>query len=503
MKKLTFNLFYLFVLASLLAACSDDDDGIDEPVYGKATMTSFGFYAEDNQGVLFNDYVASGISSSIAVLLPDYVDKSSLVARFEVTENDVVHVSTVQQTSGVTANDFTVPVDYIVSEGTNNTKYTVTVGNLPDAVWTMAATTTTNLREFTMKVNPASDIPYLAYVLSADEYEDQKVGTFKLDEGALVPVGAETFSEGRADNISLAFNSEGVPYVCFADYTNVNPAAPTSTTSSASVMAFNGTSWDYVGGNAGKGITDVKITYNEIVLKADDQPMLFCMNNAAGALARRELNISDFNGSTWTSSIKMPGRAASLYAYNPKAKLVNGNIYLAIYNADHGTFSVYKNVNGTWTTIVDQFLDEGATTGNLRDFDMAVDAGENIYIAVADDQAGANIYRTKVKKYTAETGTWSTIASPLEVDFSVTREFSLAVSPAGIPFLLYRNSSLFPEVVSLDTETQQWTTPVVLDASASEYLYLDFASNGIGYATFKSSSTSATVVYKYDIPQSE
>lgn len=495
MKKLTFNLFYVFLLAGLLASCSKDDE--DEPVYGEATMTSFGFYAEDNAGVLFNDYVANAISSEISVLLPDYVDKSSLIARFEVTENDVVHVGTAQQTSGVTANDFSVPVDFIVSEGTNNTKYTVTVGNLPAAVWSRVATNTTALKEFVMKINPASNVPYLAYVLSADELADQKAGVFKLDGGELVSVGSQIISEGRVSNISMAFNAEGIPYVAFADYTTVEQGDPSSTTYRASAMSLNGTAWSYVGD---KGVTDVRITYNNIVLKPDNQPMLFCMNNAAGALARRELNISEFNGTTWTSSIKMPGRAASQYAYHPKAKLVNDVIYLAIYNANNGTFSVYKNVSGTWTIIADNFLDEGATTANLRDFDMDVDPKGNIYIAFADDQSGAGIYRPKVKKYNAETETWSTIASALEVDFSDSREFSLAVSPAGIPFLLYRNASLYPEVVSLDNETKQWTTPVVLDAAGSENLYIDFTSNGIGYAAFTNSDTDATLIYKLDIP---
>ena len=495
MKRQITNLLYVLALSGVLASCSKDNE--DEPVYGEATLKSFGFYAEDNEGILFNDYMATAITPEISILLPDYVDKSALIARFEVTDDDVVKVGQTQQTSGVTVNNYTVPVDFIVSEGTNNTKYTINVGDLPAAVWSRVATTSTSLREFVMKVNPSSNIPYLAYVLSSDVSENQRAGVFKLDAGQLVSVGAETFSEGKAANIHMAFTTEGTPYIAFADYTNINLTTPTATTNRASVMYLNGTAWSYVGA---KGVTDVKITYNDIVLKPDNQPILFCMNDAAGALARRELNISEFNGTAWTTSIKMPGRPASQYAYNITARLSNNVIYLAVYNAESSTFSLYKNSAGTWTTIADKYLDQGATKANLRDFDMDVDANGNIYIAYADDQGTTGLYRPKVKKYNAETATWSTIGSIVNVDIDDTREFSLALSPAGIPYLLYRNASLFPEVIFLDNETKQWTTPVVLDPSKANNLYIDFTSNGIGYAAFTNTDTDATLVYKLDIP---
>jgi len=498
MKKQITNLLYILAVSGALASCSKD--GEDEPVYGEATLKSFGFYAEDNEGILFNDYVAAAITPEISILLPDYVDKSALIARFEVTEDDVVKVGQTAQTSGVTANNYTVPVDFIVSEGTNNTKYTINVGNLPAAVWSRVASTSTVLREFVMKVNPSSNVPYIAYVLSNDASENQKAGVFNLDAGQLVSVGSQTLSEGKAANIRMAFNAEGTPYVSFADYTNINLTSPTTTTYRASVMYLNGTSWSYVGA---KGVTDVRVTFNDLVLKPDNQPMLFCMNDVAGALAKRELNISEFNGTGWTTSMTMPGRPASQYAYNITARLSNNVIYLAVYNAESSTFSLYKNSAGTWTTIADKYLDQGATKANLRDFDMDVDANGNIYIAYADDQGTAGLYQPKVKKYDAGSGTWSTIGSILNLDIDDTREFSLALSPAGIPYLLYRNASLFPEVIFLDNETKQWTTPVVLDPAIADNLYIDFTSNGIGYAAFTNTGTDATLVYKLDIPQAQ
>ncbi len=501
MKKEIFRLFFVLALLVTVAAC-EKDDPIPPIEYGDAEMTSFGFYAEDNEGVLFNDYTIESIEGDFTISLPDYVDKTALVARFEVTEDDTVTINSVLQQSGVTVNDFSSPLDYIVSEGTNNTRYTVTVDKLPDAVWSQVLVDTTHLRELEMKVNPVNNLPYIVYALDMEDTDDEKVGVFMLEEGLLATVGSATISEGRARYPGIAFDGNGNPFVSFADYTNLDPFdTEGGTTSSATVMSYDGSIWSTVGN---KGVTDGAITYNDVVVKDDGNPMLFCYNNGRnGVLARRELSISDFDGSSWTANTPMPGRPSGDYAYHPTAVNVNGVIYLGVYNANSGTFSVYKNENGTWSTIADSYLDEGATTGNLRDFDMDVDRDGNVYVSIADDESGADIYRPKLLKYDVATETWSKMGTPIAVDFSSTREFSLAVSPSGTPFLMYRDDSMFPVVASFDEDAQDWTTPTQLDAVESENLYMDFAPNGVAYAAYTSSNTGGTVLYKYDIPAGE
>ena len=77
------------LMAGLFVSCSKDE--VPEVVVYEAGMTSFGFYVEDNEGVILEDYVVSAITgTSIVLQLPEEVDKSSLIARFTVTENDVV-----------------------------------------------------------------------------------------------------------------------------------------------------------------------------------------------------------------------------------------------------------------------------------------------------------------------------------------------------------------------------------------------------------------------------
>ena len=115
------DLFWMavIVLFAAFSSCSDDkNDGTDEGV--EAKLLTFGFYAEDNSSILSDDYIATLSSTTAKVTMPAFIDKSALVARFTTNDGNIVLVDGVTQVSGATANDFTAPVDYIVSNGKQN-----------------------------------------------------------------------------------------------------------------------------------------------------------------------------------------------------------------------------------------------------------------------------------------------------------------------------------------------------------------------------------------------
>lgn len=69
---------------------------------------------------------------SVSVTVPYEVDETDLVATFTSSYRSVVKVNNVIQTSGVTANDFTAPVEYLViAENGASQAYTVTVSKAP------------------------------------------------------------------------------------------------------------------------------------------------------------------------------------------------------------------------------------------------------------------------------------------------------------------------------------------------------------------------------------
>ena len=67
--------------------------------------------------------------TAVAVEVPHGTEVTALVATFALSAGASAKVGTTAQVSGTTANDFTDPVDYIVTaeDGTHSTTYTVTV----------------------------------------------------------------------------------------------------------------------------------------------------------------------------------------------------------------------------------------------------------------------------------------------------------------------------------------------------------------------------------------
>ncbi len=100
----------------------------------------------------------------------------------------------------------------------------------------------------------------------------------------------------------------------------------------------------------------------------------------------------------------------------------------------------------------------------------------------------------------AETKQVTPVGNPISAATGSSLKFDLALSPPlGVPYLFYRNETNFPPtVVSLDKDTQDWTTPLVLEANEANDLHLGFAPDGKAYLVFTKSRKMFS--YKYDAP---
>ncbi|MDR2627671.1 MAG: hypothetical protein LBC40_06530, partial [Dysgonamonadaceae bacterium] len=365
MKVLVKSLLFAMTFACLFTACKDDDEKTDET---QAKFQSFGFYAEDNEGVLTADYVVNAPGSAIDITMPDTVNKAALVARFTTSENDVVTIEGEVQESGVTVNDFRNPVDYIVSEGLANTRYTVSVKRMAERMWTkIAVFEGDSVSDIVMRVNPADNIPYVAYIKGVSSTTDRKLAAVQYANGQWKQLGSvDGISAARAGNIDLAFSNTGVPYVAYSDYGASISQKPT-------VQSFDGTSWNLVGE---QGFNDVRVTYKALGFDANNVPMLFAMNDGTGTLPKRAINVCRFVDDAWETGSTVSSRPATTYSYYPRTKLVNGTLYLAIFNAGGNpqTYSIYTYKNNSWTTVIEQAKDAAASNTYLSDMDLAVDA---------------------------------------------------------------------------------------------------------------------------------
>lgn len=78
-------------------------------------------------------------ANTIAINLPDDTDPSALVAEFTVSDEAVVTVGATAQESGVTANNFTNPITYVLTKGEVVVEYTVTATVLGDSAKVLSA----------------------------------------------------------------------------------------------------------------------------------------------------------------------------------------------------------------------------------------------------------------------------------------------------------------------------------------------------------------------------
>ncbi|NGM61327.1 hypothetical protein G5B30_05275 [Sphingobacterium sp. SGG-5] len=500
MKQLnTFKSYLLIAVAALtLGSCSKKGDDIQDKADPK--MLSFGFYAEDNEDVLFRDYVVSSVTgNAIQVELPKETDKSKLIARFTTTENTTVTVSGIPQQSGVTKNNFGAPVDYIITEGTTNARYTVTIVNAADYVWTKVGTYMDKpASEFDMKVNPVTGVPYFFYMLSSTDTEERKAYVAKYQDNSWSSIG-DAISAGRiGTRLSMVLDDEGQPYIAYQDYTATKAQTPT-------IQRYNGSNWSVVGS---VGIFSSTISYMSLGINpTNNQPIIFNSLNviASGeSLQKRALSVSYFNGSTWSIHNEVSNRPTAQAVGPMKSKTVGDVLYLIAFNSTGTqTYSVYTYKQGVWTTIVDKALEPGALNSLLSQVGLDVDHDGNIYIIIADDGQTNGTYNLRVKKYTASTQAWSQVGNVINVKAST---YSIAVSPAGIPHILYRNDQGFPVVASFDTEAQDWAEPKVLESVAAKNtnMHIEFAADGTGYASYINDIEGATdsniVLHKFDIP---
>ena len=488
MKKVKYLLLFL-LLTGLFVSCSSDDDDpiiIDE---FEAAMLSFGFYEEDNSGVIFQDYIVESITGSqISVLLPEEVDKSNLIARFTTTKNDVVKVNEVVQQSGVTANDFTAPIDYFVSEGTENVKYTVTVGVAPAFVWSALPPFATDLaKSLIMKVNPYDGNPYFLYKQKRETSDEEGAALLTFKDGAWKDLGQA--SDGKIGTyMDFTFNSAGIPYVSYTDHT-------TDVNNLLTVKKLSGSTWSLVGD---KGFTSSNYSHHSLSFVNDNKILLAgTFDGRTGPLTRRELGVNFFENNSWTLNTTIPGRASDQVGYLIKTVKKGDAVYVGSFNAvTPNTISVYKYSNNTWETLVDSWTDPAATSISLRAFDIAVDSDHNVFVAMSENSTGEE--KLRVVKYDSSSKEIESVGNPIIGATGSATRFDLAVSPFGVPYLLFKDESNFPAVVNIDKNTNDWTTPKVLDQAIASELSIDFAADGVAYLSYIKDDV--IVAYKYASP---
>lgn len=476
-------------IAALTALVSCKKENEDPVIVPDPELTSFKFELANNPEAISSDIEGVISGDAVTVSMMKAADKSRLVATFTANEGDVVKVGDVVQVSGKTVNDFTNPVDYIVtnSDGSKSALYSVSITSVNGKLEPLVTYSSLPVSDAVLRVNPDNKAPYLAFkeksVTGSESASADKLTVVNFSDGAWNLVGSAGFSNKVASShFDFDVDSKGGLYVAYAD----NEASPKS----AKVMGYSGGSWSLVGSGAANNFMAQNLSL--AALSDNNLVLLQKCNSKSDPFKRNDLVVSLYNGS-WNSNTVLD--ITSMAAV--KTCKAGGAAYaLVIRRGSPCPFDVLKYENGTWTALRTNFLRDGASnTGNFV-YDITACEDGTVLALTADDALNNGEYRFIVEKYSSVTGTWSVVGGDYYpyVHSNKNDEARIAVAPDGTPYLLYydcTNKTL--RLTWFDSDTKQWAEPVVVATEALSSPCIAFAASGVGYIAFTDANNAEKV----------
>lgn len=480
-------------IAALTALVSCKKENEDPVIVPDPELTSFKFELANNPEAISSDIEGVISGDAVTVSMMKAADKSRLVATFTANEGDVVKVGDVVQVSGKTVNDFTNPVDYIVtnSDGGKSALYSVSITSVNGKLEPLVTYSSLPVSDAVLRVNPDNKAPYLAFkeksVTGSESASADKLTVVNFLDGAWNLVGSAGFSNKVASSVpSLPFDfdvdSKGGLYVAYAD----NEASPKS----AKVMGYSGGSWSLVGSGAANNFVAQNLS---LAAMSDNNLVLLQKCNAkSDPFKRHDLVVSLYNGS-WNSNTVLD--ITSMAAVKT-CKAGNTAYAFVIRRGKPCPHDVLKYVDGTWTALRTNFVREGATqTGNFV-YDITATEDGTVYLLTVDDAQTTSEYRIIVEKYSPEAGSWSIVSGGYYpfVSGDAHDVAKLAVAPDGTPYMLYydyKNTTL--RLTWFDSDTKQWAEPVVVATEALSSPCIAFAASGVGYIAFTDANNAEKV----------
>lgn len=278
-----------------------------------------------------------------------------------------------------------------------------------------------------------------------------------------------------------------------------------------SVQKFNGTSWSYVGGNA--GITMSYATFNSLSINSTGTD-LYYTNQGSG------LEVRQFNGTSWaqlasptTSTINYHASAVApsgtLFTYSTQnsgivKRLINGtweqvgnagfsngaafaemvigsNNRVYTCNVASGV-RVYENnttatASDNWNLVGGSMVD-ASSSGEQYTSDIAIDSNNNLYVAYVSNSA--NSKKVNVKKFNGNM--WEQVGNAYFSSGGV-QHVAIAVTSAGKPYVVasrWENDNFLKNTAyQLDTTTNTWSTFGGDFISDGEATYNDLAVDNV------------------------
>jgi len=323
-----------------------------------------------------------------------------------------------------------------------------------------------------------SGIPYVVYQDAADS---DRATVMRYNGSSWETVGSQGFSAGEIDYASITFDTGGMPYVVYGDY-----SADDGYSSKATVMKYNGSSWQVVGT---PGFSASQVAYVSIIIDRNDTPYVAYEDEGIGGPA----SVMKFNGSNWVT-VGGSSISAGEAGYVSMAIDSNDTPYIAYqdYSTPYYGVTVKKYNGSSWVTVgISGFSVEEAFCPSI-----ALDNNGTPYVVYSDYSYDDSFSQAPtVMKYSG--GSWVNVGIP---GFSGNWSYftSIALDNNNTPYVIYLDGHDERTTVK-KYNGSNWVAVGHTEFSVVAVSYPDIAIvNRVPYVVYSDSANGKATVMKFD-----
>ncbi|WP_256013974.1 hypothetical protein [Desertivirga xinjiangensis] len=455
----------------------------------KIAIKSYGFFKEDNPS-LTADYAGKIKGKKIEIGVPESIDQTQLVARFETTSGVVLKVSGADQESKVSKNNFTSEVLYSLNDAGLLAPIEIKAKTyILGAKWIMIGDeniivpTASGIK---MAIHPISNLPYLVYQRTGvDESKvaipdaERKIAVIRYTEEGWEHLGAKTgVSDSRADVPSISFDQAGVPYISFRDFASKRPT----------VLKYVNSGWAVQGP---KNFGPVKVDKQSFIINNNNEPVVSIVSdNGPAPFVNRQLYITHFAANQWSNNSPLSSMlvvAANLF------NGLDGKTYLATMDrtTNANKLTMLKLNGNVWTPVGPTSF---TTADNALGFTSAYGAADKegqVYIIF--QQNLSSIRRNRILKFNGSM--WDELPMPATSE-SKSDMYCIATHPDGTLYYAYvNNSGLYFQ--TFNKATNNWNASRLIVSGAINGFDMKISNTGIPYLAVSVGGSNKTFVYKY------